>query len=99
FVYKQVLLGQGHNDSPEIAIHTVGRAELMRDQISATDTIFALSSGTLPSGVAVIRISGPQSAEVLQRLTGKTLLPRRAAFTALRDLDGELIDKGISIFF
>jgi len=71
----------------------------MRDQISATDTIFALSSGTVPSGVAVIRISGPQSAEVLQRLTGKTLLPRSAAFAALRDLDGELIDKGISIFF
>lgn len=70
----------------------------MRDQISGNETIFALSSGALPSGVAVVRVSGPHSAEVLERLTGRTLKPRVAAFTALRDPDGELIDHGIAIF-
>jgi len=71
----------------------------MRDQISAKETIFALSSGSLPSGVAVVRISGPQSADVLQQLAGKAIEPRFAAFVSLHDLDGELIDKGIAIFF
>ena len=34
------------------------------------DTIYALSSGGLPSGVAVIRISGPQTSTALERLCG-----------------------------
>ncbi|OYX91234.1 MAG: hypothetical protein B7Y74_14960, partial [Novosphingobium sp. 35-62-5] len=36
-----------------------------------TDTIFALSSGPPPAGIAVIRISGPQSGTALTALTGK----------------------------
>ena len=71
----------------------------MRDQIAASDTIFALSSGSLPSGVGVIRISGPQSVDVLTRLTGSVPKPRRATLAALYDLDHNLIDRGICLFF
>lgn len=71
----------------------------MRDQIFSTDTIFALSSGSLPSGVAVIRISGPQCRAIWEELCGSEPQPRRAAYVALRDTDNELIDRGIGIFF
>jgi tRNA modification GTPase len=39
------------------------------------DTIHALSSGALPSGVAVIRMSGPASFAILRRLAGGRDLP------------------------
>ena len=42
-------------------------------------TIFALSSGPGISGVAVIRISGPEASEVIKLLTGKEVPePRKA---------------------
>ena len=38
-----------------------------------TDTLFALSSGRLPAGVAVLRISGPQAAAAVLALAGVLL--------------------------
>ena len=34
-------------------------------------TIFALSSGRLPSAIAVVRVSGPQAGAVLEGLAGR----------------------------
>lgn len=42
---------------------------------ASTDTIYALSSGALPAGVAIIRISGPLAFEALLKLTGRELPP------------------------
>jgi tRNA modification GTPase len=42
-----------------------------------SDTIFALSSGQPPAGIAVVRISGPHAGECLRALAGK--LRHRAA--------------------
>ena len=50
-----------------------------------TDTIFALSSGQPPAGIAVIRISGPQSGPALEALAGKRPAPRRATLATLAD--------------
>ena len=36
-----------------------------------TDTIFALSSGKLPSGIAVIRMSGSHVEQTLRELLGE----------------------------
>ncbi len=58
------------------------------------DTIVALSSGALPSGVAVIRLSGPQTSAVLEQLSISDMEPRRLALRLLR-LDGEAIDTGL----
>lgn len=57
-------------------------------------TIFALSSGAPPAGIAVIRISGPHAGTALRRLTGRHLPPpRRASFRHLHDpVDGSLLD-------
>lgn len=57
-----------------------------------TETIFALSSGLPPAGIAVIRISGPQAAEALQRLSGKLPQARRPVALHLRDGQGSLLD-------
>ena len=39
-----------------------------------SDTIFAPSSGNGPSGVAIIRISGPETSFIIKSLTNKALL-------------------------
>lgn len=62
------------------------------------DTIFALSSGALPSGVAVIRLSGPHVTSGLQKLIGGLPTPRKAV---LRDIyaDRDVLDRGLVLFF
>lgn len=65
------------------------------------DTIFALASGKGRSGVAVIRISGPESANILKNLTRK-LLPRQNTASIRGFFDpktGEIIDSGVAIWF
>lgn len=59
-----------------------------------TDTIVALSSGSLPSGVAIIRLSGPATSRVLESLAISDVEPRRLTLRELR-LDNELIDTGL----
>ncbi|HVY52001.1 MAG TPA: tRNA uridine-5-carboxymethylaminomethyl(34) synthesis GTPase MnmE, partial [Devosia sp.] len=59
-----------------------------------SDTIVALSSGALPSGVAVIRISGPETSAVLEHLSIRAPEPRRLTLAPLR-IAGQLIDTGL----
>ena len=63
------------------------------------DTIFALSSGRLPSGVAVIRISGPQTQFVIETISGGLPDPRIAALRSFRDSENSPIDRGLALFF
>lgn len=64
------------------------------------DTIFALSSGRPPSGVAVVRISGPAAGDAVRALMGDLPPPRRARYGALRDpADGTVLDRGLALFF
>ena len=72
----------------------------MSHQSLFRDTIFALSSGGLPSGVAVIRLSGRQTAAVLASITkGRVPPPRKAALRELVDDDGEPLDRAIVLSF
>jgi tRNA modification GTPase len=64
-----------------------------------TDTIFALSTGRLPSGIAVVRLSGPQVRTVLETVVGAVPLPRRARYTAIKAADGRHVDRGLILFF
>lgn len=62
-----------------------------------TDTIVALSSGAPPSGVAVIRLSGPNTAALLQEVSGVLPEPRRLT---LRPIGAEsLLDRGLVAWF
>ena len=64
-------------------------------------TIFALSSGPGTSGVAIIRISGPEASNVIKSLTRKEIpKPRMAVLRKINNINtSELIDEGIIIWF
>ena len=64
-------------------------------------TIYALSSGPGVSGIAVVRISGKDTAKVIRMLTGKELpKPRLATLRKINKINtSELIDEGIILWF
>jgi tRNA modification GTPase len=62
------------------------------------DTIFALSSGPPPAGIAVIRISGPSAGPTLQALAGPLPPPRRATYRTLRDGEGQPLDQAMILW-
>ena len=62
-------------------------------------TIFALSSGRLPSAIAVVRVSGPQVAAVLSALAGRLPVPRMATRALLRGPDTQSIDDAVVLWF
>ncbi len=64
-------------------------------------TIYALSSGPGISGVAVIRVSGKKTADVIKKLTNSKMpLPRVATLKKFSKNNGkELIDEGVIIWF
>jgi len=65
-----------------------------------TDTIFAKASGAGKAGVAVFRLSGPQSHPIANKLVGKQIIMREASLVDLRDpVGGALIDRGLAILF
>ncbi|RCL01617.1 MAG: tRNA modification GTPase [Candidatus Tokpelaia sp. JSC085] len=63
------------------------------------DTIFALSSGALPSGVAVVRLSGPHVKKLLTQFVGSIPEPRYMNFCVLRSVKGEMIDQALVVYF
>ena len=64
-------------------------------------TIYALSSGPGVSGVAIIRVSGPESKNVINKLTkGPFPKPKIAEVKKINKINtNELIDEGIVIWF
>ena len=64
-------------------------------------TIFALSTGPGVSGVAIVRISGPEASNVIKSLTGKEIpKPRMATLRKINNINtSELMDEGIIIWF
>ena len=64
-------------------------------------TIYALSSGPGVSGVAVIRISGQKTSEVIKSLTSREIpVPRMATLRKINNINtSELIDEGIILWF
>ena len=66
---------------------------------SHDQTIFALSSGRLPSAIAIVRLSGSQARFTLESLAGKLPAPRLATRVLLRDAAGEPIDDAVVLWF
>jgi tRNA modification GTPase len=62
------------------------------------DTIFALSSGSPPAALAVVRISGPLADAALETLAGKLPRPRHATLADLRWRD-ERLDQALVLRF
>ena len=64
-------------------------------------TIFALSSAPGQSGVAVFRISGPETGNIIKLITNKDLpSPRKARLLKINNINNSsLIDEGIILWF
>lgn len=64
-----------------------------------TETIFALATAIGKSGVAIIRISGPDASRALDYFQIKKIEPRKANYAALRLPTGDVLDHGLVIYF
>ncbi|MBA5778914.1 tRNA uridine-5-carboxymethylaminomethyl(34) synthesis GTPase MnmE [Stappia sp. F7233] len=67
--------------------------------MNSDDTIYALSSGKLPAGIAVIRISGVRASDVLKCMAGHLPVERHASFSRLADpKTGEPLDHALVLW-
>jgi tRNA modification GTPase len=66
---------------------------------SRSDTIFALASGAVPAGVAVVRISGSAAFTILAAMCGEVPPARSAALRTIRTVDGRFLDRGLVLVF
>ncbi|MCJ2187477.1 tRNA uridine-5-carboxymethylaminomethyl(34) synthesis GTPase MnmE [Novosphingobium beihaiensis] len=64
-----------------------------------TDTIFALSSGSPPAAIAVVRVSGPRAGTALAALAGDLPPPRMASYRTLRVSRGTVLDQALVLWF
>jgi len=71
---------------------------MMSDANINNETIVALASGSLPSGVAVIRISGLQSKFLLNEFCGSVPRARFLTLKSIRHKD-ILLDKALVVYF
>ena len=71
----------------------------MAQALLNSDTIVALSSGPVPAGVAVIRVSGPKAFEAFSELAGINPPPRRLVLTPLHGRDGRVLDEALVVRF
>ena len=62
-------------------------------------TIYALSSGRPPCGVAVVRLSGPRCRFVVETMCGALPAARTVALKSIRDRSGRLLDRGLVMWF
>ncbi|MDE1248286.1 tRNA uridine-5-carboxymethylaminomethyl(34) synthesis GTPase MnmE [Vibrio aestuarianus] len=65
----------------------------------STDTIVAQATAPGRGGVGIIRVSGPQAAQVALEVTGQTLKPRYAEYLPFKHQDGSELDQGIALYF
>ena len=67
---------------------------------SSSDTIYALSSGLPPAGVAVIRLSGPHCRFALETMKASVPEPRKAVVRKLlSSSNGSLLDEALVLYF
>ena len=66
----------------------------------AHDTIYALSTAPGRAGIAVVRVSGPETAHAIETLTGRPPpMPRKAVLMRFFGQDGAAIDEGLLLYF
>ncbi|HEX5055306.1 MAG TPA: tRNA uridine-5-carboxymethylaminomethyl(34) synthesis GTPase MnmE [Gammaproteobacteria bacterium] len=68
------------------------------DKTSA-DTIAAIATPPGKGGIGIVRVSGPQVPSLIERYFGRPLPSRQAELRPFRDRGGEILDRGIAIFF
>lgn len=66
---------------------------------SPTDTIAAIATASGAGGIGVVRVSGALSKTIANEILGHCPAPRHAAYLDFKQANGDLIDRGIAIFF
>ena len=66
---------------------------------ATAETIVAIATPAGAGGVGILRVSGVRSREIALALTGKNPEPRIVHFSAFRDVDGGVLDRGLVVFF
>src|SRR5690242_16875251 len=79
--------------------HSQGRGHALRACAMPSDTIFALSSGSPPAAIAVIRVSGPGALAAGAALAGRLPPARQVRLRELRDAGGMLLDHALVLPF
>lgn len=65
----------------------------------SADTIAAIATAPGRGAVGVVRLSGPLSQAIAEKISGLTVTPRRATLAKLTDSAGEAIDRGLVLTF
>ncbi len=64
-----------------------------------SDTICAIATPPGRSGIGVVRVSGPLSRQIGERILGFTPTPRHAHYCSFNDSSNTAIDQGIALYF
>ncbi len=74
----------------------------LKNQVNTTnpsDTIAAIATASGAGGIGVVRVSGPLSRAIATEVLGHCPAPRHAAYLDFKQANGDLIDRGIAIFY
>ncbi len=63
------------------------------------DTIAAIATPPGRGGIGIVRLSGPRVRNVATTMLGRLPPPRRAQVRSFRDVDGQVIDHGLALYF
>jgi len=66
---------------------------------AVTDTIAAIATASGAGGIGIVRVSGAAASHIAIAVLGRCPVPRHAAYLDFKQADGELIDRGIAIFY
>ncbi|PID43608.1 MAG: tRNA uridine-5-carboxymethylaminomethyl(34) synthesis GTPase MnmE [Gammaproteobacteria bacterium] len=64
-----------------------------------SDTIAAIATAPGKAGVGIVRVSGAQSLPIAKKILSFTPKKRYAHYSAFYDASGEIIDRGIALFY
>ncbi|QVL44764.1 MAG: tRNA uridine-5-carboxymethylaminomethyl(34) synthesis GTPase MnmE [Methylophilaceae bacterium] len=67
--------------------------------VNSQDTIAAIATASGAGGIGIVRVSGALCAEIATHILGHCPSPRYAAYLDFKQADGELIDRGIAIYY
>ena len=68
-------------------------------KMASTDTIAAQATPSGRGGIAIIRVSGPLTANIIRDVLRVELAPREAAYLPFFDANDDILDEGVAIFF
>lgn len=66
---------------------------------AAADTIAALATPPGAGGVGIVRVSGANAGAIGAAFLGRSVTPRHAQYCAFRDAAGEVLDRGLLLWF